>query len=96
MADARFVHLHVHTHFSLLDGATRIETLIERAKQFDMPAVAITDHGNMFGRRRVLSGSGQGGNQAHHRLRNVPGPWRSQATRPPPRTRIRIIFYSWP
>ncbi len=44
-----FVHLHVHTHYSLLDGATRIEALVERAKQFDMPAVAITDHGNMFG-----------------------------------------------
>ena len=44
-----FVHLHLHTHYSLLDGATRIEALIERCKQFDMPAVAITDHGNMFG-----------------------------------------------
>jgi len=44
-----FVHLHVHTHYSLLDGVTRIEALMERAKQFDMPAVAITDHGNLFG-----------------------------------------------
>ena len=49
MNEPSFVHLHVHTHYSLLDGATRIEALIERAKQFDMPAVAITDHGNMFG-----------------------------------------------
>ncbi len=44
-----FVHLHVHTHYSLLDGATRIESLIARAKQWNMPAVAITDHGNLFG-----------------------------------------------
>ncbi len=49
MPPSSFVHLHVHTHYSLLDGATRIGALIERAKQFDMPAVAITDHGNMFG-----------------------------------------------
>lgn len=44
-----FVHLHVHTHYSLLDGATRIDELIVRAKQFAMPAVAMTDHGNLFG-----------------------------------------------
>ncbi len=44
-----FVHLHVHTHYSLLDGATRIDALIDRAKEYNMPAVAITDHGNMFG-----------------------------------------------
>jgi DNA polymerase III subunit alpha len=49
MAAASFVHLHLHTHYSLLDGATRIAPLIARAKQFNMPAVAITDHGNLFG-----------------------------------------------
>jgi DNA polymerase-3 subunit alpha len=49
MPGASFVHLHVHTHYSLLDGATRIGALVERAKACDMPAVAITDHGNMFG-----------------------------------------------
>jgi len=49
MADPSFVHLHVHTHYSLLDGATRIQPLIQRAKEDGMPAVAITDHGNMFG-----------------------------------------------
>ncbi|MEK6677380.1 MAG: DNA polymerase III subunit alpha [Planctomycetota bacterium] len=49
MGPSPFVHLHVHTHYSLLDGATRIEGLIQRAKEFGMPAVAITDHGNMFG-----------------------------------------------
>ncbi|MCP4249755.1 MAG: DNA polymerase III subunit alpha, partial [bacterium] len=49
MSDGQFVHLHLHTHYSLLDGATRIGDLIARTKQLDMPAVAITDHGNMFG-----------------------------------------------
>ena len=44
-----FVHLHLHTQFSLLDGAIKLGDLIERAKQYEMPAVAITDHGNMFG-----------------------------------------------
>lgn len=45
----RFTHLHVHTHFSLLDGATRIETLVERAREQGATAVAMTDHGNLFG-----------------------------------------------
>ncbi len=49
MSDGSFVHLHVHTHYSLLDGATRIKPLVARAKKLNMPAVAITDHGNLFG-----------------------------------------------
>ncbi|HEX7077459.1 MAG TPA: DNA polymerase III subunit alpha [Candidatus Eisenbacteria bacterium] len=44
-----FVHLHNHSDFSLLDGACRIDRLVERAKGFGMPAVALTDHGNLFG-----------------------------------------------
>ena len=44
-----FVHLHVHSHYSLLDGACKIEELVGTAKKFGMPAVAVTDHGNMFG-----------------------------------------------
>jgi DNA polymerase-3 subunit alpha len=44
-----FVHLHLHTQYSLLDGAIRIEDLIAKVKEFGMPAVAITDHGNLFG-----------------------------------------------
>ncbi|MBO5910148.1 MAG: PHP domain-containing protein, partial [Clostridia bacterium] len=43
-----FVHLHVHSEYSILDGACRIGNLVSRAKELDMPAVAITDHGNMF------------------------------------------------
>jgi DNA polymerase-3 subunit alpha len=44
-----FVHLHLHSQYSLLDGAIRIEDLVAKAKQYQMPALAITDHGNMFG-----------------------------------------------
>src|SRR5579859_5099578 len=42
-----FVHLHCHSEYSLLDGANRIEDLIHRAKEFEQPALAITDHGNL-------------------------------------------------
>ena len=45
----KFSHLHVHTQYSLLDGAADIKKLIKKAKSDGMPAVAITDHGNMFG-----------------------------------------------
>ena len=45
----QFTHLHVHTQYSILDGAASIPSLINRAKEFGMTAVAITDHGNMFG-----------------------------------------------
>jgi len=44
-----FVHLHNHSHYSLLDGACRIDDLVEAAKRCNMPALALTDHGNMFG-----------------------------------------------
>ncbi|HUA36126.1 MAG TPA: DNA polymerase III subunit alpha [Candidatus Binataceae bacterium] len=44
-----FVHLHVHTQFSLLDGANKVGPLIEHAKSSGMEAIAMTDHGNMFG-----------------------------------------------
>lgn len=43
-----FVHLHVHTEFSLLDGAARISKLVKLCKQYNMPACAMTDHGNMY------------------------------------------------
>jgi DNA polymerase-3 subunit alpha len=46
---ASFVHLHLHTQFSLLDGANQIQPLVQQIKSFGQPAVAMTDHGNMFG-----------------------------------------------
>src|SRR5712672_4873804 len=44
-----FIHLHLHTEYSLLDGAIRMKELMKKAAEFKMPAVAITDHGNLFG-----------------------------------------------
>jgi DNA polymerase-3 subunit alpha len=44
-----FVHLHTHSHYSLLDGVPKIPELIAAAKERDMPAIALTDHGNMYG-----------------------------------------------
>lgn len=44
-----FTHLHVHTHYSILDGACKINQLIDRAKELGMNSIAITDHGNMYG-----------------------------------------------
>jgi DNA polymerase III subunit alpha len=49
MKHANFVHLHLHTQFSLLDGAIRLDDLFDKAHEFRMPALAITDHGSMFG-----------------------------------------------
>jgi DNA polymerase-3 subunit alpha len=44
-----FVHLHLHTEYALLDGAVRMKELMKKAVEFGMPAVAVTDHGNLFG-----------------------------------------------
>ena len=49
MKHSDFVHLHLHTQYSLLDGMIRLEELFKKVKEYAMPAVAITDHGNMFG-----------------------------------------------
>ncbi len=49
MKSADFVHLHVHTQYSLLDGTIRLDNLFKKAKEYQMPAVAMTDHGNIFG-----------------------------------------------
>ncbi|MDP2629753.1 MAG: DNA polymerase III subunit alpha [Candidatus Harrisonbacteria bacterium] len=45
----KFVHLHTHTHYSLLDGMSKIDELVAKAKEFKMDALAITDHGNLYG-----------------------------------------------
>jgi DNA polymerase-3 subunit alpha len=49
MEHSRFVHLHCHTEYSLLDGANKVDKLFQRIKSLKQPAVAMTDHGNMFG-----------------------------------------------
>src|SRR5438876_5289793 len=49
MSHAEFVHLHLHTEYSLLDGACRLERLMDKAHELKFPALAITDHGVMYG-----------------------------------------------
>ncbi|MBN6051035.1 DNA polymerase III subunit alpha [Nonomuraea sp. RK-328] len=60
MSDS-FVHLHVHTEYSMLDGAAKISPLFSEAERLEMPAIAMSDHGNMFGAyefQKVAKGSG--------------------------------------
>ena len=52
---SRFSHLHCHTQYSLLDGAANIQSLYKKAIKNNMPAIAITDHGNMFGAFEFVS-----------------------------------------
>ena len=51
---AKFVHLHTHSHYSLLDGLSKIDQLIDKAKELKMEALAITDHGNLYGSVELL------------------------------------------
>ena len=46
---ANFIHLHVHTNYSILDGLSKTKDLVKKCKKNGMNALAITDHGNMFG-----------------------------------------------
>ncbi|MDQ1238945.1 MAG: polymerase subunit alpha, partial [Thermodesulfobacteriota bacterium] len=56
-----FVHLHLHTQYSLLDGAIRFPDVIAKAKEYKMPALAVTDHGNLFGAMEFYSQVQAGG-----------------------------------
>src|SRR3954463_12522647 len=49
MSNADFVHLHLHTEYSLLDAACRLDKLVDKASELKMPALAMTDHGVLFG-----------------------------------------------
>jgi DNA polymerase III subunit alpha len=57
----QFVHLHLHTDYSMLDGACDVEKLCERVKEMGMPAVAMTDHGNIFGAVHFVNAAKQSG-----------------------------------
>ena len=47
--NSKFIHLHTHSHYSLLDGLSKIEDMVKTAKKYGMNALAVTDHGNMYG-----------------------------------------------
>ena len=47
--DTKFIHLHTHSHYSLLDGLSKINEMVALAKKYEMPALALTDHGNLYG-----------------------------------------------
>ena len=49
-----FTHLHVHSHYSLLDGLSKVEEIVDKCLETGMPAVALTDHGNMYGIKELL------------------------------------------
>ncbi|MEC7640749.1 MAG: DNA polymerase III subunit alpha [Nitrospinota bacterium] len=57
MHHSNFVHLHLHTHYSLLDSSIRHEPLFRKAEQYKMPAIAMTDHGNLFGAVEFFNGA---------------------------------------
>src|SRR5450432_1992266 len=57
----QFVHLHLHTDYSMLDGACDVEKLVDRVKELGMPAVAMTDHGNIFGAVHFVNAANKAG-----------------------------------
>ena len=78
MSERPFVHLHCHTDYSLLDGACDINKLMGVVKQQEMPAIAMTDHGNLFGAVEFYNEANESGYPSGHRMRNVRFPAGSQ------------------
>lgn len=66
-----FVHLHLHTEYSLLDGACRINELIDTAVSQGAASVAITDHGSMYGVVDFYKAAKAKGNPSDHRMRGI-------------------------
>ena len=69
MAHADFIHLRVRTAYSLLEGAIRLDELVETCRDWRMPACAIADRGNMFGALAFSEACRAAGRAAHRRLR---------------------------
>ena len=96
-----FVQLHNHTHYSLLDGASKIPDLAKRAAELGMPAVGITDHGNMHGATRCTPTAWPMAS-SHHRHRSLCDPGNRTSRQvpcalghrsPAPRRRLRWWSY---
>jgi DNA polymerase-3 subunit alpha len=74
-----FTHLHVHTEYSLLDGLSKIDSLVDRVKELGMSAIAMTDHGNMHGaidfyKAAKAPSGGCGTRKAHGTARTTTSP----------------------
>ena len=69
-----FVHLHVHTQYSIRDGLSSIEALFNRAEELGMPGIAITDHGNMYGVKEFYKFAKTSRDKAHRRMRDIRDP----------------------
>ncbi|MGE0079516.1 MAG: DNA polymerase III subunit alpha [Bacteroidales bacterium] len=67
----KFVHLHVHTQYSILDGASSINRLIDRAKELGMPGIAITDHGNMFGIKEFINATNKKNGSINDEIKRI-------------------------
>lgn len=67
----KFVHLHVHTQYSILDGASSINGLIDRAKELGMPGIAITDHGNMFGIKEFINATNKKNGSINDEIKRI-------------------------
>ena len=85
MSTQSFAHLHCHSHYSLLDGASSIDRLVARTVELGMNSLAITDHGNLHGALEFLRGRQGGEDQPDHRLRGLhrPGQPVSEGCRQP-------------
>ena len=69
--NSSFVHLHNHTEYSMLDGAAKIKPMLAEAQRLQMPAIGMTDHGNMFGASEFYNSATEAGHQADHRRRGL-------------------------
>ena len=88
-----FVHLHVHTEFSLLDGAIRIRDLLKKASLLGMESVAITDHGNLFGAVQFFLQAAKGESNRSWAVRCT-WPLIAGWILPPPRTEVQMPIIS--
>ena len=93
MSSSPFVHLHLHSQYSLLDGAIKINPLFERAKALNMPAVALTDHGNLFGAVEFYESAREAGIKPRETFQHdVPATGQhAQTSSPVTRPRRRVV-----